>query len=49
MTDIEGYGMGLQTMWERVGDVLVIMTLVSAVFGALHQLVIIFFSKMKRS
>jgi len=43
MTDSEGYGMGLQTMWERVGDVLVIMTLVGAVFGALHQLVIIFF------
>ena len=35
--------MGLQMTWERIGDFLVIMTLVGAVFGALHQFVIIFF------
>ena len=33
MTDSEGYGMGLQTMWERVGDVLVIVTLVTRQTG----------------
>lgn len=38
--------MGLQTMSERIGDFLVIMTLVGAVFGALHQFVIVFFHKI---
>jgi hypothetical protein len=38
--------MSLQTMWEQVvglyGDALVIITLVGAPLGALHELVIIF-------
>jgi hypothetical protein len=43
MIDSEGYGMALQRMWERIGDLLVVMTLVGALFGALHQFVIVFF------
>ena len=38
--------MSLQRLWERVvqiyGDVLIIIVLVGAPFGALHQLLIVF-------